>query len=184
MPQVFNSYITRGRQKAPKRKVCYSNIQDELQFSQTLSPKPTAKLIISNFDFNTSSFDISHITPDRLQGRMSIKHLSDFLEVLSTSITDWDLRLDNKYYRKVFVSVFLISTLLLNLILLFTVIALIHRWYKWIFLSPALLVCLVIFLRCVDRAIHGKILGILGRRTKELEKWFKAYNAQVLKHSG
>jgi hypothetical protein len=66
MPQVFNSYITRGRQKTPKRKLCYSNIRDELQFSQTLSPKPTAKLIISNFDFNTSSFDISHITPDRL----------------------------------------------------------------------------------------------------------------------
>jgi hypothetical protein len=127
MPQVFNSYITRGRQKTQTRTLCYSNIREILHFSQTLAPKPNAKLIISTFDFNTSSFDISHITPDRLQKRLSIKHLEDFLEVLSTSVTDWDLRPANKYYRKVFVTVFLISTLLLNLILLFTVIVLTHR---------------------------------------------------------
>lgn len=39
-------------------------------------------------------------------------------------------------------------------------------------------------LRYVGGGLEGRVLGVLGRRTGEIEGWVKGYNAQVLKDSG
>jgi hypothetical protein len=113
-----------------RKQNCYSNMSDEFHASLALTPNSTTRCLIFKFDFLQTKFDLTQFTERRVQNLIKQESIDDLSQSLKTNISNFDLQDIDVYYKKLFLSIFLVSLALLNLTVFIVIICALHHYYK------------------------------------------------------